>query len=65
MDDKTTVPFLMIIEMKGGSEVLDKDRSEISDKKLVLKALDEFSSLLNSLNDFGIHNIGIKKITIQ
>ena len=47
--------------MKGGSEILDKVKEEISDKKLVLEALEEFSALLDTLNDFGIDNIGDKE----
>jgi histidyl-tRNA synthetase len=61
MDDKTKSILLMIIEMKGGSEILDKVKEEISDKKLVLEALEEFSALLDTLNDFGIDNIGDKE----
>jgi histidyl-tRNA synthetase len=61
IDEKTTGILLMIIEMKGGVEILDEVRLQISDKKLVLEALDEFSALLKTLGDFGIDNIGDKE----
>jgi histidyl-tRNA synthetase len=58
IDDNTTNVLLMIIEMTGGSEILRKVREQVSDKKMVLEALDQFSDLLETLNDFGIDNIG-------
>lgn len=58
IDEDTAHVLLMIIEMKGGSEVLEKVREKVSDKKLVIEALDEFSHLIDTLNDFGIDNIG-------
>lgn len=61
IDEKTLSILLMIIEMKGGLEILDEVRNEVSDKELVLEALDEFSSLLKTLGDFGIDNIGDKE----
>ena len=61
IDEKTTSILLMIIEMKGGIEILDEVREQISDKKLVLEALEEFSNLLKTLGDFGIDDIGAKE----
>ena len=45
----------MIIELKGGTEVLDIVTKEILDKPIVLNALDEFKLLIKTLNDFGIN----------
>ncbi|MDP1552982.1 MAG: histidine--tRNA ligase [Methanobacteriaceae archaeon] len=58
MDYETTNILLMIIEMKGGCEILDNLRAKINDKKMVLDALDEFSQLLKTLNDFGVGDFG-------
>ncbi len=55
IDNKITKILLKIIELKGGIDVLDEVTKEVSDKKIVLDALNEFKLLINTLNDFGIN----------
>jgi histidyl-tRNA synthetase len=48
--------LLMIIEMKGDAEILNKVRVEIQGKELALKALDQLQDLLNTLQNFEMSN---------
>lgn len=56
IDEDTEKILLMVIEMKGKSEILETVKSEVKGRELSLKALDEFSALLKTLDDFGMDN---------
>ena len=55
IDEQISKILLMIIKLKGGTEILDEVSKEIQDKPIVLEALDEFKLLIKALNDFGIN----------
>lgn len=55
IDKQISKILLMIIELKGGTEVLNKVAEEINGKGLVSNALNEFNCLIKALNDFGIN----------
>ncbi|MCK9151741.1 histidine--tRNA ligase [Methanobacterium alcaliphilum] len=56
IDNATKNILLMVIEMKGNSNILDAVKEEIQGHELALKALHEFSDLLETLDDFGMDN---------
>lgn len=55
IDEQISKILLIIIELKGGTEILDEVAKEIQDKPVVLEALNEFKLLIKTLNDFGIN----------